>query len=70
MVEWERYKKEGDHENLRMTTGKYFRDHSRHIFELIDKPNKKTNRIFIDNEVATAAHEFRKKLDLIDLMLS
>ena len=24
MVEWERYKKEGDHENLRMTTGKYF----------------------------------------------
>lgn len=41
MVEWERYKKEGDHENLRMTTGKCFRGHSRHIFELIDKPNKK-----------------------------
>ena len=40
MVEWERYKKEGDHENLRMTR-KYFRGHSRHIFELIDKPNKK-----------------------------
>ena len=45
-----------------MTTGKYLSDHSKHIYELIDKPKKQPKRIFINNEAAIAAHEFRTKL--------
>ena len=37
-----------DHKNLRVTTVKYFLDHGKHRYELVDEPKKQPNRIFID----------------------
>ena len=50
---------------------KYYSDHRKHRYELVEEPKKQSNRIFIDEELAikvimdcrtTSAHEFRATL--------
>ena len=60
-----------DHKNLREITTKYNSNHSKHRHELIEKPKKQVNRIFINEKIATKvimdcrtalAHKFRTRL--------
>ena len=41
-----------DHKNLRAITLKYLSNHRKHIYELVDKPEKQANRICIDKKLA------------------
>ena len=68
----EKHVEEGlDHKNLRATTLKELSDHRKSIYQLVDKPKKQPNRIFIDKKLATkvimdgrttAVHKFRTRL--------
>ena len=54
-----------DYKNLQEITIKYQSDHRKHRYELLDKPKKQSNRIFLDEKLVivdcrtTAAHKFR-----------
>ena len=40
-----------DHKNLRVTTVKYFSEHRKHRYELVDEPEKQLNIIFTCKEL-------------------
>ena len=59
------------HKNLREVTTKYYSDHRKHEYELVDEPKKQRNGIFIDEKLVikviidcrtTSAHKFRIRL--------
>ena len=68
----EKYIEEGlDHKKLREIRTKYYSDNKNHRYELVEKPKKECNRIFIDEKLSvkvimdcrtTLAHKFRTRL--------
>ena len=57
-----------DHKNLRVTTSKYLSNYRKQRYEIVNKPKKRPNRIFIDKKLAieiimdcrtTSAHRLR-----------
>ena len=62
---------ESNHKNVRVTKVKYFSDHTKHRYKLVDEPKNQPNRIFVHKELATKVimdftttliHKFRTRL--------
>ena len=60
-----------DHKNLREIPTKFHSEHRKHRYELVEKPKKQSNRIFIDEKLTvkvimdcrtTSEHKFRTRL--------
>ena len=73
MVKWKIYEEGLDKKYFREMTTQYHSGHIKHRYELVEKPKKQCNVIFMDEKVAikvimdcrtTSAHKFRRRLGI------